>query len=209
MSLIASLPTVNALLNGTSALLLVAGFLSIRSKKIQAHGIWMSLAFLTSILFLASYLTYHAFHGSTRFPGTGTIRGIYLAILVSHTTLAVLIVPLSIRTLYLALRRRFEEHQRIARWTFPIWLYVSVTGVIVYWMLYRVDWALGCPMCSEAIANQSDPVLAAQLTQGYARSIGLLMSAPYLLFAGVTFLIVRSARRTKGARSKTWHPSDS
>ena len=191
------LPTLNAFLNGTSALLLLAGLASIRRKRIQAHGIWMSLAFLTSILFLASYLTYHAIHGSTRFPGTGMSRGIYLAILVSHTILAVLIVPLSIRTLYLAIRHRFEEHRRIARWAFPIWLYVSVTGVIVYWMLYQVNWAWGCPMCKEALSSQSDLALASRLQSGWAKSIYLLMSAPYLVFASITLLVVRSARRSK------------
>lgn len=190
-----SLPTLNAVLNGTSALLLLTGFILIRNQKVQAHRVCMTAAFLTSILFLVSYLTYHFFHGATRFPGTGLIRSIYLAILISHTILAILIVPLAIRTLFLALRSRFEEHRRIARWTFPIWLYVSVTGVIVYWMLYRVDWAFGCPMCREVVASQGDPAVASRLTGGFAWSLGLLLSTPYLLVAGIALWIVHSVRR--------------
>ena len=100
----------------------------------------MQSAFVVSVLFLISYLTYHAIHGATRFPGIGAARHLYLFILVSHTILAVVIVPLVLRTLYLGRRRRDEAHRRIARWTFPLWLYVSVTGVIVYWMLYRIKW---------------------------------------------------------------------
>ncbi|MBI3615391.1 MAG: DUF420 domain-containing protein [Candidatus Omnitrophica bacterium] len=190
------LPTLNAVLNGTSALFLVTGLFLIRKKKAQAHGILMSLAFLTSILFLVSYLTYHALHGSTHFPGRGPIRPVYFAILISHTILAVVIVPLAIRTLFLAVRSRLEEHRRIARWAFPIWLYVSVTGVIVYWMLYRVNWALGCPMCQDVVASTRDLAAASRLTGGFAWSLGLLLCTPYLLFAGITFLIVRSARRS-------------
>jgi len=139
-SIITQLPTVNATLNGSSALLLILGYLSVRSQKIQLHKLFMSLAFITSILFLVSYLTYHYYHGSTPFPAGGWIRLVYFSILISHTALAILIVPLAIRTLYLAIRRRYQEHQRIARLTFPLWLYVSVTGVVVYWMLYQVRW---------------------------------------------------------------------
>ena len=134
------LPTINAVLNGTCAVLLVAGYLFIRRKAVQAHRACMATAFLFSVLFLISYLTYHAVHGSTRFPGTGWVRPAYFAILISHTVLAVVIVPLVIRTFYLALRNRFEAHRRIARWTLPLWLYVSVTGVVVYVMLYRMRW---------------------------------------------------------------------
>ena len=134
------LPMINAVLNGTCAVLLVAGYLFIRRKAVRAHKACMATAFLVSILFLISYLTYHSMHGSTRFSGTGWIRPAYFAILISHTVLAVMIVPLVIRTLYLALRNRFEAHRRIARWTLPLWLYVSVTGVVVYWMLYRMRW---------------------------------------------------------------------
>ena len=134
------LPTVNAALNGSCTILLTAGYLFIRRKKVSAHRLCMTGAFALSVLFLISYLTYHFFHGTTRFQAQGWIRPVYLAILASHTVLAVAIVPLVIRTLYLALNSRFEAHERIARWTLPLWLYVSVTGVVVYWMLYRVRW---------------------------------------------------------------------
>ena len=135
-----SLPSVNACLNAGSALLLLAGYRFVRRKEIATHKLCMGSAFCVSALFLVSYLTYHAFHGATRFPGTGWARLAYLTLLASHTLLAVVIVPLVLRTLYLAARRRFDAHQVIARWTWPLWLYVSVTGVIIYWMLYRVSW---------------------------------------------------------------------
>lgn len=135
------LPTINATLNGTCAVLLLAGFFSIRKGRLVAHKRFMESAFLTSVLFLCSYLTYHALHGSTPFPGTGWGRPVYFAVLISHTALAILIVPLVVRTLWLAVKNRYEEHRRIARWTLPLWLYVSVTGVVVYWMLYRIEWA--------------------------------------------------------------------
>lgn len=186
------LPTVNAILNGTSASLLVAGYLFIKKENVKLHGILMSCAFLASTLFLASYLTYHFFHGRTPFPGTGWVRPLYFAILISHTVLAVVIVPLVLRTLYLALRARFKEHERIARWTLPLWLYVSVTGVVVYLMLYQVDWALGCPTCGEEIAKASPA-----LTRGFRQSITLLMMMPYLLFAGVSGIIFERVRRRK------------
>ena len=98
----------------------------------------MSTAFGVSVLFLVSYLTHHALHGSTRFTGTGWVRTVYFSILISHTILAVVIVPLVLRTVYLASKRRYAEHKAIARWTLPLWLYVSVTGVVVYWMLYQL-----------------------------------------------------------------------
>jgi putative membrane protein len=133
-------PTFNAALNAACALLLTAGFLSIRRKNVPAHKLCMISAFGVSILFLISYLAYHARHGSTRFLGTGPVRPLYFAILISHTILAVVILPLALRTLYLAWRNRIAEHRRIARWTLPLWLYVSVTGVVVYWMLYQMRW---------------------------------------------------------------------
>jgi len=98
----------------------------------------MLTAFSTSVLFLICYLTYHIFHGVTRFPGHGFVRSFYLALLGSHTVLAVVIVPLVLTTLYRALRGRFDRHRRVARWTLPLWFYVSVTGVVVYWMLYHL-----------------------------------------------------------------------
>ena len=133
----AALPPLNAALNATSGCLLVAGYACIRGGHVTAHRMLMSGAFAASTLFLVSYLCYHAQVGSVRFTGTGWIRPVYLTILLSHTVLAVVVVPLALRTLFLAHRQRFAEHRRLARWTLPVWLYVSVTGVAVYWMLYR------------------------------------------------------------------------
>ena len=135
---LSALPVLNATLNATCALLLVAGYLCIRRRKILAHKICMGSAFAVSVVFLISYLTYHYQVGSVRFTGQGWIRPVYFTILTSHTILAAVIVPLALVTISRALRARFEKHVRIARWTLPIWLYVSVTGVLVYWMLYRL-----------------------------------------------------------------------
>ena len=132
------LPHLNATLNATSFLLLVAGFYFIRRRKITAHLTCMLAALCVSVLFLISYLTYHYQHGSTRFTGQGAVRYIYLTILLTHAVLAVAIVPLIVVTLRRALRGEYAKHRRIARWTFPLWLYVSVTGVIVYLMLYQL-----------------------------------------------------------------------
>ena len=132
------LPAIDATLNATSAALLTLGYLFIRRKNVRAHKTCMISAVATSSLFLVCYLTYHYFHGVTRFPGRGAIRAIYFAILGSHMVLAAVIVPLVLVTLYRALSKRFDLHRRIARWTLPIWLYVSVTGVVVYWMLYQL-----------------------------------------------------------------------
>lgn len=131
-------PALDATLNALSAVLLTFGYFFIRRKNVPAHRLCMISAFATSTLFLGCYLWYHAHHGVTRFPGRGTARTFYLALLGSHTALAVVIVPLVLTTLYRALRERFELHKRIARWTLPLWLYVSVTGVVVYWMLYHL-----------------------------------------------------------------------
>ena len=132
------LPTLNAMLNATSAALLVAGFLCIRTGRMAAHASFMVGACLVSTLFLISYVVYHAQVGAVAFRGTGWIRPAYFAILLSHTLLAIIIVPLVLRTMFLAGRKRLTEHMAIARVTLPLWLYVSVTGVIVYWMLYRL-----------------------------------------------------------------------
>ncbi len=132
------LPTLNALLNLTSAVLLVTGWRLIRGKRVEAHRRTMTAAFSVSTLFLVSYLTYHARVGSVRFPGTGTLRTVYLAILLSHTALAALVAPLALVTFVLGRRRRVETHRRVARFTLPLWLYVSLTGVVVYVMLYRL-----------------------------------------------------------------------
>jgi putative membrane protein len=135
---IAMLPTLNALLNATSAVLLIAGYLCIRRRKVTGHKLCMLAAFVTSSLFLTSYLILRYYAGMSRFTGQGWIRPVYFTILTSHTVLAAGIVPLVLITLSRALRGRFERHARIARWTLPLWLYVSVTGVLVYWILDRL-----------------------------------------------------------------------
>ena len=131
------LPALNAALNATCAVLLAAGYAFIKSKNRRAHAACMISAIGTSALFLVSYLTYHAQVGSVPFRGRGPIRMAYFAILVSHSVLAAVIVPLVIVTFVRAARERFDAHRRIARVTLPLWAYVSVTGVVVYWMLYR------------------------------------------------------------------------
>lgn len=135
---VSSLPAVNALLNATSAILLVAGLLNIRKKRITRHRNFMIAAVCCSALFLTSYLIYHYNAGSKPFQGQGLIRPIYFTILISHTILATAIVPLVLLTLYRAVTEKFVQHARIARWTLPIWLYVSVTGVVIYFMLYQM-----------------------------------------------------------------------
>lgn len=130
------LPAVNAALNATSAALLVSGYRLIRSGRRETHRKVMLAAFATSVLFLISYLVYHARVGSVRFEKTGLIRGAYFAVLASHTVLAAAVPFLAIMTLRRGLKGRVEAHRRIARWTLPLWLYVSVTGVAVYLMLY-------------------------------------------------------------------------
>lgn len=132
-----ALPTLNAILNATAAALLITGYVFIRRGRVEAHRRCMLAAFAVSVLFLVSYLTYHAQVGSRRYPGTGALRTIYLTILFTHTVLAALVPPLAIVTLWRALHGRFDRHKAIARWTLPVWIYVSVTGVIVYVMLYH------------------------------------------------------------------------
>lgn len=133
---VSSLPGINACLNGISAVLLISGWLFIRSGKVAAHRVCMVSAFFCSVVFLAGYLAFHYLAGVVYYHGAW--RGVYLTILTSHTMLAILVPVLAIRTLFLAVKERFEEHKKAARWTLPIWLYVSVTGVIVYEMLYRL-----------------------------------------------------------------------
>jgi uncharacterized membrane protein YozB (DUF420 family) len=132
------LPIVNASLNATAAVLLVWGYILIRRRSIAAHRRVMLAAFSTSTVFLCCYLIYHYNVGSVRFPRTGAIRTVYLSILATHTALAAAVPPLAIITLSRGLRARFDPHRKIARWTLPVWLYVSVTGVVVYWMLYQM-----------------------------------------------------------------------
>jgi uncharacterized membrane protein YozB (DUF420 family) len=131
-------PACNAALNAASAALLLAGFACIRARRVAAHRLLMSAALAVSALFFISYLAYHAQAGSVRFQGIGWIRTVYFTILITHTVLAITVVPLALRTLWLALRERFPEHRTLARVTFPVWLYVSVSGVAVYGMLYHL-----------------------------------------------------------------------
>ncbi len=137
---IADLPTLNAALNATSGILLVIGYVLVRRRRLRAHRVVMLAAFGVSVLFLVSYVVYHANAGSRPFPGRGAVRGVYFFILVTHIILAALIVPMAVVTLSRGLREQFDRHVPLARWTLPIWLYVSVTGVIVYLMLYRIPW---------------------------------------------------------------------
>ncbi len=134
------LPAVNAGLNALSAVLLATGWRLIRRRRVALHRAAMLAAFACSLVFFASYLTYHFQVGSVRFPGQGAWRKLYFTVLISHTILAVTVPVLATITLVHALRRRFPRHRRIARWTLPIWLYVSVTGIVVYWMLYQMRW---------------------------------------------------------------------
>jgi uncharacterized membrane protein YozB (DUF420 family) len=131
-------PALNASLNGASAMLLTTGRLLIRQRKVRLHRACMIAAVITSSLFLISYLYYHAHVHSVHFPGQGWIRPVYFTILVSHTFLAAAVVPLVLLSLNSGLRLKFARHRRISRWTFPVWLYVSVTGVVVYLMLYQI-----------------------------------------------------------------------
>jgi putative membrane protein len=133
-------PALNASLNATTAAFLLAGYAAIRSRRIRLHRACMIGAFTTAVVFLCCYLWYHAHAGSKPFQGQGPVRTLYFAILLSHTVLATAIVPLAIVTLRRGLKNRHPAHERLARWTLPIWLYVSVTGVAVYWMLYRMAW---------------------------------------------------------------------
>lgn len=132
------LPSINAALNATAAILLVCGYTLIRRKRIQQHRKVMTAAFVTSCLFLVCYIVYHVQVGSVHFPHTGAIRTVYLSILTTHTILAAIVPVLAIITLRRGLAARYDKHRKIARWTLPIWLYVSVTGVVVYLMLYHL-----------------------------------------------------------------------
>jgi uncharacterized membrane protein YozB (DUF420 family) len=202
-------PTVNACLNAASFCLVVAGLLCVKRKWVVAHRALMVSALVVSAAFLASYLAYHAQVGSVRYTRQGWIRAGYFALLVSHTILAVAIVPLVLRTAWLAIRNRIEGHRAIARWTAPLWLYVSASGVAVYWMLYR--WVIigallaaillpvnasACPGCKEAAfdtAEQSRAKLAS--AKGYGLSIGLMLLVPVSLIGGIGITIARGAKR--------------
>jgi uncharacterized membrane protein YozB (DUF420 family) len=136
------LPAVNATLNGVAGILLLIGFFLIRSKNIGLHRRFMLAAFAASALFLVSYVAYHAQVGSVRFTRQGVVRPLYFTILITHVVLAAAVLPLAIVTLTRGLNGRFQAHRAIARWTLPIWLYVSVTGVLVYVLLYQPTWLL-------------------------------------------------------------------
>ena len=136
------LPAVNATLNAISGILLSAGYLLIRARRVQQHRRCMIAAFTSSALFLVCYVVYHAQVGSVRFTRQGFVRPLYFSILVTHVTLAATVLPLSILTLSRGLQARYAKHRAIARWTLPIWLYVSVTGVLVYVLLYQPTWLL-------------------------------------------------------------------
>ena len=134
---LSDLPAANAMLNTASAVLLVTGYTFIRCKKVTAHLVCMGSALMVSTLFLISYLVYHYHEGSTPFTGQGWVRGVYFSMLITHAVLAAMILPLALTTLCRAWKKQFDRHVRIARWTLPIWLYVSVTGVAIYLMLYQ------------------------------------------------------------------------
>ena len=136
------LPAVNATLNGISGVLLIVGYLLMRARRIDMHRRVMLSAFVTSSVFLACYLIYHAQVGSVRFTRQGYVRPLYFTILITHVTLAAVTLPLAIVTLSRGLKARYSQHRAIARWTLPIWLYVSVTGVLVYVLLYQPTWLL-------------------------------------------------------------------
>lgn len=135
---ISSLPTVNAILNSLSAIFLITGHFLIRRNRIALHRTCMVAAFIISILFLTSYVIYHLHAGRTKFPEVGWVKTLYLSILLTHTVLAASVPILAVITLTRAVKQQWERHRKIARWTYPIWLYVSVTGVIIYWMLYHL-----------------------------------------------------------------------
>ena len=137
-----SLPAINASLNALSGVLLVIGYTLMRARRIEQHRRFMIAAFITSSLFLVCYVIYHAQVGSVRFPRQGFVRPLYYTILITHVTLAATVPPLAIVTLTRGLKGRYAKHRAIARWTFPIWLYVSVTGVLVYVLLYQPTWLL-------------------------------------------------------------------
>jgi uncharacterized membrane protein YozB (DUF420 family) len=140
MPSVSDLPALNATLNAISGILLVFGYGFIRQKRVNAHKFCMVGAFFTSVIFLISYLVYHWHVGSKPFSGSGWVRLVYFPILISHVVLAAMIVPMALMTLWRAWKEDFDRHQRIARWTLPMWLYVSITGVVVYVMLYQMSY---------------------------------------------------------------------
>ena len=138
MDLVPYLPTLNAILNATAAVFLASGYVQIRRGRTETHKRCMLAALTTSALFLISYVIYHSYAGSRPFPGVGYMRAIYFTILITHVVLAAAILPLALTTATRGLRAQYDRHVRIARWTLPLWMYVSITGVVIYWMLYRL-----------------------------------------------------------------------
>ena len=132
---IGALPAVNATLNGLSSIFLIIAFVAVKQRRYANHIRWVFAAIVSSTLFLISYVVYHNFHGDTKFTGQGIVRPIYFFILISHIVLSAVVVPLILTTLYLSLAGRLAVHRRVARYTFPIWLYVSITGVLIFVML--------------------------------------------------------------------------
>lgn len=145
MLTLSQLPALNACLNFTCAVFLITGFYFVKRGRVSAHRACMAAAFVVSCLFLTSYLYYHAHAGSTRFTAQGWIRPVYFLILITHTVLATAIVPLILTTLWRAWRGQFDRHRRLARWTWPLWMYVSLTGVVIYLLLYQVYPAQAVP----------------------------------------------------------------
>jgi putative membrane protein len=139
---VTDLPAVNATLNAISGILLLIAYAHIRARRIEQHRRFMIAAFATSSLFLVCYLVYHAQVGSVPFTRQGFVRPLYFTILITHVTLAATVVPLALVTLSRGLKARYPQHRRIARWTFPVWLYVSITGVLVYVLLYQPTWLI-------------------------------------------------------------------
>lgn len=197
-------PAFNACLNASSAGLLLLGYTFIRAKRTGPHIACMILACVVSVVFLISYVCYHAQVGATRFPGQGWVRPLYFTILISHTVLAVVIVPMVIRTLRLAAQRRFVEHTRLAHVTLPMWLYVSVTGVVVYWMLYWLfpSVADACPMCKDALQS-SEPGTITRVGKAYAASMVALLGVPVLLLGGIASLVATSIRKNRRASARS------
>ena len=138
-----NLPTLNASINAVCAILITTGFIMIKKRRVEAHKACMITACVMSVIFLASYITYHSLGGFTHYPGQGVVRTVYFSILISHTILAAINLPLVIVTVFFALSGRIARHRKLAMWTFPVWLYISVTGVIIYLMLYHLPGGVG------------------------------------------------------------------
>ena len=194
------IPAFHACLNATSAICLSAGFYCIKTRRLGAHMKFMIAAATASSIFLISYVLYHARVGTVHFQGSGWVRTFYLSLLLFHTILAIAIVPLATRTLWLAARQRFVTHKAIARWTLPLWLVVCVTGLIVYWMLYQM--AEACPGCKEAFFDPQQLPQRIASAKGYALSILMLLAVPTALIGGIVWAIVANSRQPRPPTSQ-------